>query len=181
MPKRIPALLHIRRRIGGLSDPLPTLWRRSATRQPRCRLRACYGRGIPQIPNGCRLVAHGGPVASGGSPNARRSAPVTGHTPPTSGAPAMGDSTGLVIKVGWLASGDCAHEWEAAGYQPPPRLRHLIEIRDQTCSFPGCRRPVTRCDLDHTIPYARGGELVSAISRRFVEPITRSNRQPAGG
>jgi hypothetical protein len=42
-------------------------------------------------------------------------------------------------------------------YRPPDSLRHLIEIRDRTCRFPACRRPARRCDIDHTIPYKRGG------------------------
>jgi hypothetical protein len=33
----------------------------------------------------------------------------------------------------------------------------LITIRQLACSFPGCRRPATRCDDDHTLPYDQGG------------------------
>jgi hypothetical protein len=36
-------------------------------------------------------------------------------------------------------------------------MRDLIEVRDQVCGFPICRRPASRCDLDHTVPYDRGG------------------------
>ena len=36
-------------------------------------------------------------------------------------------------------------------------LRILSRCRDLTCRFPGCDKPATRCDLDHTIPYADGG------------------------
>jgi hypothetical protein len=36
-------------------------------------------------------------------------------------------------------------------------MRNLIEVRDQDCGFPICRRPVSRCDLDHTVPYDQGG------------------------
>jgi len=68
-----------------------------------------------------------------------------------------GGWTQIVIRVGWLAAGQCAHERETASYQPSQRLRHLIEIRDQRCAFPGCRRPAAQCDLDHTTPYDKGG------------------------
>ena len=40
---------------------------------------------------------------------------------------------------------------------PPPGLRHLVEIRHATCTYPGCRRPATHCDADHTVAYHRGG------------------------
>jgi hypothetical protein len=63
----------------------------------------------------------------------------------------------LVIRAGPLASGTCRHERESAGYKPSTALRHLIEVRDQTCVFPGCRRPAAQCDGDHTVAHKRGG------------------------
>jgi HNH endonuclease len=42
-------------------------------------------------------------------------------------------------------------------YQPSPGPRHVIMVRQRTCSFPGCRRPASRCDQDHTVPYDQGG------------------------
>jgi Domain of unknown function (DUF222)/HNH endonuclease len=56
-----------------------------------------------------------------------------------------------------LQTGDCTHPRQSGGYQPSPSLRHLIQVRNPTCTGPGCRRPATRCDLDHVIPYDRGG------------------------
>lgn len=44
------------------------------------------------------------------------------------------------------------------GYVPSRRLQHLVRARTTTCSAPGCRRPAARCDLDHTVPYAEGGQ-----------------------
>ncbi|GAB1815051.1 hypothetical protein MUNTM_40900 [Mycobacterium sp. MUNTM1] len=32
-----------------------------------------------------------------------------------------------------------------------------MRCRDLTCRWPGCDRPATDCDLDHTVPYADGG------------------------
>ena len=51
----------------------------------------------------------------------------------------------------------CSHANAASGYRIPDRLRDLIEVRDQDCGFPICRRPASRCDLDHTVPYDQGG------------------------
>jgi hypothetical protein len=56
-----------------------------------------------------------------------------------------------------LATRDCTHPRESRGYQPSASLRHLIQIRNPTCTAPGCRHAAARCDLDHVTPYDRGG------------------------
>jgi hypothetical protein len=43
------------------------------------------------------------------------------------------------------------------GYRVPAAMRRLIEFRDRRCCFPGCRRPTRHCDIDHSIPFHRGG------------------------
>ncbi|WP_163620906.1 HNH endonuclease signature motif containing protein, partial [Microbacterium sp. B35-30] len=42
-------------------------------------------------------------------------------------------------------------------YRPGPALDRFLTARDEHCRFPGCRRPVRRCDIDHTIDHAHGG------------------------
>lgn len=42
-------------------------------------------------------------------------------------------------------------------YRPSEEMRRLLGARDTHCRFPGCRVPLARCDLDHTIDAARGG------------------------
>jgi hypothetical protein len=44
-----------------------------------------------------------------------------------------------------------------SGYTPSRTLADFVRCRDLTCRFPGCDQPATRCDLDHTVPYADGG------------------------
>lgn len=61
------------------------------------------------------------------------------------------------MKITPLETGTCTHGRESRGYQPGPTLRHLIKIRNPTCTAPGCRRPAQRCDLDHTTPYQASG------------------------
>jgi len=56
-----------------------------------------------------------------------------------------------------LETAPCGHGRQSGSYKPPASLRHLIVIRQRTCSFPGCRRPARRADLDHTVPFHRGG------------------------
>ncbi|HYB80259.1 MAG TPA: DUF222 domain-containing protein, partial [Mycobacterium sp.] len=43
------------------------------------------------------------------------------------------------------------------GYVPSKALAEFVRCRDLTCRAPGCDRPATDCDVDHTIPYAEGG------------------------
>jgi hypothetical protein len=64
---------------------------------------------------------------------------------------------GLTLTITPLARGSCDHRHQEPGYQPSRRLQHLIQARNPTCTAPGCSRPATRCDLDHTTPYDQGG------------------------
>ncbi|WP_327013501.1 DUF222 domain-containing protein [Cryobacterium sp. GrIS_2_6] len=43
-------------------------------------------------------------------------------------------------------------------YKPPAALKKWLEVRDETCTFPGCRRSAKRSDLDHSIEWQHGGE-----------------------
>jgi len=114
---------------------------------------------------GGRPVAHGcartGPAPPGRSRPPPRRSPGSGESPRRAAT-----SLGWPADVGeWLAgiticrleTGDCHHLRESPSYRPPAALRHLITIRQPTCSFPGCRRPAVRCDEDHTLPYDQGG------------------------
>ncbi len=77
---------------------------------------------------------------------------------PDSAAPPAGPPAWLCgLTFTTLATGTCGHSRQGGGYQPSRSLRHLIEIRNPTCTAPGCRRNAARCDLDHVTPYDRGG------------------------
>ncbi len=55
-------------------------------------------------------------------------------------------------------------------YRPPRDLTEYVIARDQTCTFPGCARAAAHCDIDHRIPYNKGGnttpENLAALCRR---------------
>jgi hypothetical protein len=42
------------------------------------------------------------------------------------------------------------------GYRPSAITREFVQWRDLTCRWPGCDRPVAKCDLDHTVSYPAG-------------------------
>jgi hypothetical protein len=87
-----------------------------------------------------------------------------GHRPdrpdrpqPGESAPTIRWAAGLRDRMQYLESGTCSHSRRSVSYTPPAALRHLVEIRQRTCCAPGCRRPAARCDIDHTVPFDRGG------------------------
>lgn len=63
----------------------------------------------------------------------------------------------LKLTITPLNQDACDHRCQEPGYEPSRRLQHLIWARTPTCAAPGCRRPAARCDLDHAVPYDRGG------------------------
>ncbi|MEV7964701.1 DUF222 domain-containing protein [Sphaerisporangium sp. NPDC088356] len=63
------------------------------------------------------------------------------------------------VKVCWTVTdqgGEAVHHGETR-YRPGVTLRELINARDRSCRFPHCRRPASRCDLDHTLAHDQGG------------------------
>ncbi|GAA2017363.1 hypothetical protein GCM10009756_01690 [Pseudokineococcus marinus] len=42
-------------------------------------------------------------------------------------------------------------------YRPSAATDRYVRTRTPTCTYPGCRVPATRCDLDHATPHATGG------------------------
>jgi hypothetical protein len=47
-------------------------------------------------------------------------------------------------------------------YRPPTDLANHVIARDRTCRFLNCNRQACRCDLDHNVPWERGGETNEA-------------------
>jgi Domain of unknown function (DUF222) len=80
------------------------------------------------------------------------------------------DGRQLTVKLGPVPVTDCDHRHESHAYQPGDTLRHLVEIRDGTCTFPPCSRHARNCDFEHAIPYDQGGRTCAcnagARSRR---------------
>jgi hypothetical protein len=63
-------------------------------------------------------------------------------------------------------------------YRPPADLARFVIARDQTCTFPTCRQPAQRCDLDHLVPAdptepSRGG----STSPANLHPLCRAHHR----
>jgi hypothetical protein len=43
-------------------------------------------------------------------------------------------------------------------YRPSDQMRRHLAVRDRHCRFPGCRVPLSACDIDHTLDHQFGGE-----------------------
>ena len=72
----------------------------------------------------------------------------------STGTPGQRD---LIVTLDPIPAGECDHRYQAQGHDPGVELRHLTQIRNATCTGPGCRRPATQCDFEHNIPYEAGG------------------------
>lgn len=47
-------------------------------------------------------------------------------------------------------------------YRPSDEMRRTLRVRDEHCRFPGCRQPVRRCDIDHTVAREHDGPTALA-------------------
>jgi hypothetical protein len=136
---------------------------------------ACARHGPPGSPPR-PATPHGQPNPRGPVVPGRPAEPgPTGPSPP-GGGPDLRASVpdwlrGLTFTT--LQTSDCTHDRQSRGYQPSRTLRHLIQVRNPTCTGPGCRRPATRCDLDHVTPYDQGGRTCECN----LQPACRRDHQ----
>ncbi|WP_248581140.1 HNH endonuclease signature motif containing protein [Nocardioides sp. InS609-2] len=83
-----------------------------------------------------------------------------------------------MTQVAWQPVLDLNEPIVCDGYQPPPRLREQVILRDQTCVFPWCSGPARACDLDHIVPRESGGPTstanLAALCRRHHRLKTHS-------
>jgi hypothetical protein len=64
----------------------------------------------------------------------------------------------FTVRLGPVPLLDCDHQYETSAYQPGDKLRHLVQVRDGTCTFPPCNRHARESDFEHAIPYDKGGK-----------------------
>jgi hypothetical protein len=67
------------------------------------------------------------------------------------------DGRRFTVRLDVVPTQDCDHRYETHGYHPSARLRHLVQVRDGTCTFPPCNRHAKESDFEHAVPYEKGG------------------------
>jgi hypothetical protein len=67
------------------------------------------------------------------------------------------DGRNFTVKLEPVPTFNCDHRHESHAYQPNDALRHLVQIRDGTCTFPVCSRHARESDFEHATPYDKGG------------------------
>ena len=84
----------------------------------------------------------------------------------------------LAVRFDVVPTHECDHQHEVSGYEPGERLRRLVQVRDQECTFPPCSRPAKDSDFEHAVPYDQGGRTdacnAGARSRRCHQ-VKQSN------
>jgi Domain of unknown function (DUF222) len=68
-----------------------------------------------------------------------------------------GGGPDLIITLESLTTDPCDHRHQSSRHDPGARLKHLIQVRNATCTSPVCRRPAAQCDVEHNTPYEAGG------------------------
>jgi hypothetical protein len=113
--------------------------------------------------------------------------PLRGAGPPDGPDPPDGFGTWALIVAGGrrftvrldlVPTFGCDHRYETDGYQPSGRLRHLIQVRDGTCTFPSCNRHARESDFEHATPYDKGGRTCACNAGARSRACHRVKQSP---
>jgi hypothetical protein len=86
---------------------------------------------------------------------------------------AAGLAAALRTRLEPVARGACEHTHAEDQYRPSRKLRHLVMARSARCAAPGCDRPASACDQDHTIAWEEDGITCSCN----LAPLCRHHHQ----
>jgi hypothetical protein len=114
-------------------------------------------RDVPPRPGGPPTPpSSAGPPGPGPGPDITTPAPAPGTSRAADLASRLTDWL-TRLRPEFLERDPCTHHRQTRAYRPTRLLHHLITTRNRTCTEPGCTRPAQNCDLDHSIPYDKGG------------------------
>ncbi|REF30432.1 hypothetical protein DFJ65_1438 [Calidifontibacter indicus] len=83
-----------------------------------------------------------------------------------------------LTRVSFDADTGITAETSSARYEPPPKVREFVQLRDQSCRFPGCSRSAIRCDEDHVDEWPTGdtkGANLAAMCRHHHDAKTKGH------
>jgi hypothetical protein len=84
----------------------------------------------------------------------------------------------FIVDIDVVATHECDHRHASAGYQPSGRLRHLVQVRDGTCSFPACSRHALESDFEHATPHDQGGTTCACNAHACSRSCHRVKQSP---
>jgi len=84
----------------------------------------------------------------------------------------------LTVRLDPVPIFECDHRYETHYYQPSDRLRHLVQIRDGTCTFPPCNRHARESDFEHALPYDQGGKTCACNAGARSRACHRMKQSP---
>ena len=73
---------------------------------------------------------------------------------------------------------ECDHRYETHAYQPSDKLRHLVQVRDGSCTFPPCSRHARESDFEHALPYDKGGRTCTCNAGARSRACHRVKQSP---
>ena len=84
----------------------------------------------------------------------------------------------LTVTFEQVATYACDHARESHAYQPNDSLRHLVQVRDGTCTFPSCSRHARDTDFEHALPYDQGGRTCACNAGARSRKCHRVKQSP---
>jgi hypothetical protein len=107
----------------------------------------------------------------------------TGGSPPAPGGfgsweIAIPGGRTFTVRLDPVPTLECDHRYESHRYQPGARLRHLVQIRDGTCTFPPCNRHARESDFEHAVPFDQGGRTCACNAGARSRACHRVKQSP---
>jgi hypothetical protein len=84
----------------------------------------------------------------------------------------------MTVQLEPVPTYECDHRNESHAYKPNATLRHLVQIRDYTCTFPPCSRHARDSDFEHAVPYDQGGRTCGCNSGARSRKCHRVKQSP---
>jgi hypothetical protein len=132
----------------------------------------------PSDPPPAWAFAHRRERDDGTGPPGSNSSLDSSVTPGTTWTLTLPGGRTLTVTFEPVATYACDHARESHAYQPNDTLRHLVQVRDGTCTFPSCSRHARDTDFEHAVPYDQGGRTCACNAGARSRKCHRVKQSP---